>query len=282
MTRNVKDYIGIVCGAILVALGLNALLIPNRIAAGGASGIATILVHLVGVSPSTVLLAINVPLLVAGSRVFGVRFGAYTVLGTLVTVAAVGLTQGLSPLTHDPLLAALYGGVVTGIGMGIVFRFRGTTGGTDIAAKLASHYSGISLGDSLLAIDALVVIVAGILFSAEYAMYALIAIFVCTKTIDVVQEGLYTAKAMFVVSNQGEAIAAALMHKIERGVTLLPSKGAFSKQERTTLFCVVGRTELTRAKRVVLEIDVNAFVVVTDAHEVLGEGFKGGALVNGA
>lgn len=274
MSRNIKDYIGILFGALIVALGLNTLLIPNRIAAGGASGIATILVHLVGISPSVVLLAINVPLLIAGSRVFGVRFGAYTLLGTLSLIVAVGLTQGMAPLTTDPLLAALYGGLVTGIGMGIVFRFRGTTGGTDIAAKLAAHYSGISLGDSLLAIDASVVLVAGILFSAEYAMYALIAIFVCTKTIDVVQEGLYTAKAMFVVSDRGETIANALMSKIERGVTLLPSKGGFSKQERTTLFCVVGRTELTRAKRVVLEVDANAFIVVTDAHEVLGEGFK--------
>ncbi len=274
MVRTIKDYIGITVGAVVVALGLNALLIPNRIAAGGASGIATILVHLVGIAPSVTLLVINVPLLIVGARVFGMRFGAYTVLGTFVTIAAVGLTSRVAPLTNDPLLAALYGGVITGIGMGIVFRFRGTTGGTDIAAKLAAHYSGISLGDALLAVDAVVVVVAGVLFSAEYAMYALIAIFVCTKTIDVVQEGLYSAKAVFVVSDQGEAIAAALMNKVERGVTLLPSKGGFSKQEKTTLFCVVGRTELTRAKSVVLEIDRNAFVVVTDAHEVLGEGFK--------
>lgn len=274
MTRRVKDYAAILLGAGIVAIGLNTLLIPNRIAAGGASGIATILVHLFGISPGLVLLAINVPLLVLSSVVLGLRFGAYTILGTIALATSVELTHGVLPLTTDPLLAAVYGGVVTGIGMGIVFRFRGSTGGTDIAATLVTHYTGISLGDALLAIDALVVLAAGVLFSAEYAMYALIAIFVCTKIIDVVQEGLYTAKAMFIVSEQGEAIAAALMAKVERGVTLLPSKGGYSKQARTTLLCVVGRTELTRAKRTVLEIDKCAFIVVTDAHEVLGEGFK--------
>jgi len=274
VTRKVKDYAAILLGAGIVAIGLNTLLIPNRIAAGGASGIATIIVHLFGISPGLVLFAINVPLLVLSSVILGLRFGAYTILGTIALAVSVELTHGVLPLTTDPLLAAVYGGVVTGIGMGIVFRFRGSTGGTDIAATLVTHYTGISLGDALLAIDALVVLAAGVLFSAEYAMYALIAIFVCTKIIDVVQEGLHTAKAMFIVSEQGEAIAAALMAKVERGVTLLPSKGGYSKQARTTLLCVVGRTELTRAKRTVLEIDKYAFIVVTDAHEVLGEGFK--------
>jgi len=274
VSRRAKDYAGIILGAVIVAIGLNTLLIPNRIAAGGASGIATILVHLFGISPGLILLAINVPLLIVGSYVLGLRFGAYTILGSLATAVAVELTYGFLPLTTDPLLAAVYGGLVTGIGMGIVFRFRGSTGGTDIAASLVTHYTGMSLGDALLAVDALVVLAAGVFFSAEYAMYALIAIFVCTKIIDVVQEGLYTAKAMFIVSEQGEAITAALLAKVGRGVTLFPSRGGYSQQARTTLLCVVGRTELTRAKREVLEIDKGAFIIITDAHEVLGEGFK--------
>lgn len=272
--RRIGDYIGIIFGSVIVAIGLNALLIPNRIAAGGASGIATILVHLFAISPGIVLLAINIPLLIASSVVFGLRFGVYTILGSLATSLAVEFTQGIPLLTNDPLLAAIYGGVVAGIGMGIVFRFRGSTGGTDIAAKLVSHYSGVSLGEALLAIDAVVVLAAGIVFSAEFAMYALIAIFVTAKLIDVVQEGLYSAKAMFIISNHADAIAKELMSKIERGVTVFPSRGGFSNQDRATLFCVVGRTELTRAKRVVLDVDKQAFVVVTDAHEVLGEGFK--------
>jgi uncharacterized membrane-anchored protein YitT (DUF2179 family) len=271
--RYLIDYSGIIVGSVITAVGLNALLIPNKIAAGGASGIATLLFHLFGFSPGIVLLAINIPLLIASSIVFGLRFGAYTVLGSLATSFAVEFTQGIPVLTTDPLLSAVYGGVVAGIGMGIVFRFRGSTGGTDIAAKLAAHYTGLSLGDALLAVDAIVVAAAGVVFSPEFAMYALIAIFVTAKIVDVVQEGFYSAKALFIISNHSGRISEALMNTLGRGVTVFPSHGAFSKQERETLLCVVSRTELTRAKGIVLEVDRSAFVVVTDAKEVLGEGF---------
>lgn len=274
MARRIGDYLGIVFGSIIVAIALNSLLIPNRIAAGGASGIATLLFHLFAFSPGIVLLAINIPLLIASSIIFGLRFGVYTILGSLATSLAVEFTQGIPLLTTDPLLAALYGGVVAGVGMGIVFKFRGSTGGTDIAAKIVSHYTGISIGQALLAIDAIVVMAAGIVFGAEFAMYALIAIFVTAKLIDVVQEGFYSAKALFIISSKADDIAQELMTRLDRGVTVFPSRGGFSKQDKATLLCVVGRTELTRAKRLVLEVDKHAFIVVTDAHEVLGEGFK--------
>jgi len=271
--RRIIEYAGIIIGSIIVGVGLNALLIPNRIAAGGASGIATIVYHLWGWSPGIVLLAINIPLLVASFIVFGMRFGIYTILGSLATSLAVEFTQGITVLTHDPLLASIYGGVVTGIGMGIVFRFRGSTGGTDILAKFVTHYSGLSIGQALLFIDAAVVLAAGLIFTAEYAMYALIAIFVSVKLIDVVLEGIYSAKALFIISHEADKIAAELMTRLERGVTMFPSKGGFSKEEKTTLLCVVGRMELMRAKQVVLELDKRAFIIVTEAHEVLGEGF---------
>jgi len=274
MGRRILEYTGIIFGSFIVGIGLNALLIPNRIAAGGASGIATILYHLLGWSPGIVLLAINIPLLIASILVFGLRFGFYTIIGALATSLAVEFTAGIAVLTLDPLLASIYGGVITGIGMGVVFRFRGSTGGTDILAKLLTHYFGISIGQALLFIDAAVVLVAGIAFTAEYAMYALIAIFVGTKIIDVVQEGIYTARALFIISHDADRIAAGLMTKLDRGVTLFPSQGGFSKNEKTTLLCVVGRTELTRAKEIVLELDKNAFIIVTEAHEVIGEGFK--------
>lgn len=280
--RFLIDYTGIVAGSVITAIGLNALLIPNRIAAGGASGIATLLFHLFGLSPGIVLLAINVPLLIISSLVFGLRFGAYTIAGSLATSLAVELTQGLVPVvTSDPLLASIYGGVVAGLGMGIVFRFRGSTGGTDIAAKLAAHYTGLSLGEALLAIDALVVAAAGIVFSPEFAMYALFAIFVTSKMIDVVQGGLHSGKALFIISAESQAIADALLHQLGRGVTVFPSRGAYSNLPRETLLCVVGRGEIGRAKSIVRAADKNAFVIVTDANEVLGEGFNHEALAGG-
>lgn len=272
--RILTDYFGILIGSVITATGLNALLIPNRIAAGGASGIATLLYHLWGFSPGLVLLAINIPLLIISSIVFGWRFGAYTVFGSLSTSLAVEFLRGIAPVTADPLLASVYGGVVAGLGMGIVFRFKGSTGGTDIAAKLAAHYTGLSLGEALLAVDALVVVAAGVVFSPEYAMYALFAIFVTGKIIDVVQEGFYSGKAMWVISDHSAAIASALLTQLGRGVTVLPSRGAFSQTERETLLCVVGRSELTRAKSIIKGCDARAFVVVSDAREVLGEGFN--------
>ena len=273
------DYSGILVGSVITAIGLNALLIPNRIAAGGASGIATLLYHLFGWSPGLVLLAINVPLLIISFIVFGWRFGAYTIFGSLATSLAVEFTQGLLPvITADPLLASVYGGVVAGLGMGIVFRFRGSTGGTDIAAKLAAHYTGLSLGEALLAVDAIIVIAAGVIFSPEFAMYALFAIFVTGKMIDIVQEGLYSGKAMLVISRQSASIADSLLHQLGRGVTLFPSRGAFSNEERDSLLCVVGRTEVARAKAIIQACDDGAFVIVTDAREVLGEGFNHEAL----
>jgi uncharacterized membrane-anchored protein YitT (DUF2179 family) len=163
--------------------------------------------------------------------------------------------------------------------MGIVFRFRGSTGGTDIAAKLAAHYTGLSLGEALLAVDALVVIAAGVVFSPEFAMYALFAIFVTSKMIDIVQEGLYSGKALFIISAQSQAIADALLHQLGRGVTVFPSRGAYSNTPSETLLCVVGRGEIGRAKAIVRTEDQKAFVIVTDAKEVLGEGFNHEALV---
>jgi uncharacterized membrane-anchored protein YitT (DUF2179 family) len=176
------------------------------------------------------------------------------------------------------LLASIYGGVVAGLGMGIVFRFRGSTGGTDIAAKLAAHYTGLSLGEALLAVDALVVVAAGIVFSPEFAMYALFAIFVTSKMIDIVQEGLYSGKALFIISTESEAIASSLLHQLGRGVTVFPSRGAYSNIPRDTLLCVVGRGETGRAKSIIRTADQTAFVIVTDAKEVLGEGFNHEAL----
>ena len=274
LKRFVVDYAGILAGSVIIAVGLNALLIPNRIAAGGATGIATLLFHAAGLSPGVVLLAINIPLLIVSSFVFGLRFAAYTIVGTLATSLAVQFTQNMVPVvTQDSLLASIYGGVVVGLGVGIVFRFRGSTGGTDIAAKLVAHYTNLSLGEALLAVDALVVVAAGIVFSPEFAMYALFAIFVSSRMIDVVQQGLYSGKALFIISSESKAVSDALLHQLGRGVTVFPSRGAYSNVPRETLLCVVGRGELGRAKAIVHAAAPKAFVIVTDANEVLGEGF---------
>lgn len=274
IVRTVTQYVGIILGSFITALGVNALQIPNRIAAGGAAGIATIVYHLTGFEPGLTLLLINVPLLIISGFVIGWRFSWFSVFGGLVTSGWVYVTSNITPWTDDPILGALYGGVVTGIGIGIVFRSRGSTGGTDLAAGLLRRLTGLPIGQALLLIDTLIVAGAGFVFGPDLAMYALVSIFVCTRVIDYVQEGFFSVKALIIVSDAGEAIADQIMNELERGVTYLHSEGGFSREHKKTLLVVVSRPEIITVKTLVQALDERAFVIVMDAHEVLGEGFQ--------
>ncbi|NLW16505.1 MAG: YitT family protein [Firmicutes bacterium] len=273
-TRTLTQYIGILLGSFITALGINALQIPNRIAAGGATGIATIIYHLTGFEPGFTFLLINIPLLIITGFVLGWRFSWFSVLGGLATSGWVYVTRNIAPWTDDPILAALYGGVVVGTGIGIVFRSRGSTGGTDLAAGLLSHFTGLPIGKALLFIDSLIVAAAGFVFGPTMAMYALVCIFVTTRVIDYVNEGFFAVKALLIISEQGESIAEQIMTELRRGVTYLHSEGGFSKASRKTLLVVVSRSEIITVKNLVRAQDPRAFVIVIDAHEVLGEGFK--------
>lgn len=272
--QAIKQYLGILLGSLITAVGLNTLQIPNRIAAGGAAGIATIVYHLTGMEPGLILFMINVPLLVLSGFIIGWRFSWFSVLGGLATSAWVYVTRDLLPWTQDPILGAIYGGVVTGLGIGIVFRSRGSTGGTDLAASILHRLTGLSIGQALLMIDVLIVGGAGYIFGPDLAMYALASIFVTTRTIDFVLEGLSAVKALLIISDQEEAIAKTIITELERGVTYLHSEGGYSRKTRKTILVVVSRSEIITVKTLVKELDSKAFVIVMNAHEVLGEGFR--------
>ena len=259
----------------MTAVGLDMFLIPNRIAAGGVSGLATLAFHVFGFPVGLTMLAINIPLFLGSLRVLGARFGMKTLYGFLTLAIFVDLLEPylVSP-TNDPLLASVYGGVITGVGLGIVFRAGGTTGGTDLAAQLLLRYFATSSGQALLAIDGLVILLAGFVFSAELALYALISVFISSQVIDVVQEGVGYGRAAFIISDHEDEIAQAVLTRLDRGATLFKGKGAYSKREKGILLTVVNRSEVTRLKVLVSEIDPSAFVIVTDVNEVLGEGFK--------
>lgn len=274
ITRTLTQYFGILLGSFITALGVNALQIPNRIAAGGAAGIATLVYHLTGFEPGFTLLLINVPLLIISGFVLGWRFSWFSVFGGLATSAWVYATSNIAPWTDDPILGALYGGVVTGIGIGIVFRSRGSTGGTDLAAGLLRRLTGLPIGQALLLIDSLIVAGAGFVFGPDLAMYALVSIFVTTRIVDYVQEGFFAVKALIIISEAGEAIANQIMNELERGVTYLQSEGGFSREPKKTLLVVASRSEIITIKNLVQAQDKRAFVIVMDAHEVLGEGFQ--------
>lgn len=258
------------------AIALNMFLIPNKIAAGGITGLATVLHYLVGVPVGATTLVLNVPLIFIAMRLFGLKFGVNTIFGAVLLAMAIDLTAPFIPvLTNDLLLSAIFGGIMDGIGIGLVFRFNGTTAGTDLAAAIINRLTKLSLGQALLAVDFFVITSAGIAFArVELALYALIALFVTTQIVDLVQEGRSTAKAFFIMSDKTEEITAAILNDLDRGVTYIEGKGGYTQNVRDVLLCVVPTSQVTVLKDIIAQIDFRAFVIVTDAHDVLGEGFQ--------
>jgi len=274
--KVLAEIAGVTLGALLTALGLDIFLIPAKIAAGGVSGMATILHYLIHVPVGLTMLALNIPLFIMGVYRLGLKFGFRSLYGTIILSFLVDTLAPFMPVpTQDLLLSSVFGGVLVGLGLGIVFKFRGTTGGTDLAALVLRTYTGANVGQLLFVVDGLVVIAAGFFFNSwELAMYALITIFITSWLIDLVQEGISYFKAFFIISSEPGRIAGAVLRELNRGATILQAQGAFSGKERNVLFVVVNRSEVTRLKDLVREIDSRAFMILTDVHEVLGEGFK--------
>lgn len=275
MNKLVRQYVGMTIGIVVAATALNMFLIPNKVAAGGISGLATVIYHLSGWPVGVIMLVFNIPLFFLGVKVLGTRYGLNTLYGAAAYSISIDLLAPYTPvLTNDLLLSSLYGGVVSGIGMGLVFRFKGNTAGTAMAAAIVNKLYGISVGQALLAADFIVVALAGVVFkSPELALYATISIFVTSQIIDLVQEGPSTSKAFFILTEQPQDIADCILYEIDRGVTFLQGRGGFTGQARELLLCVVNTSEVTRLKELVYQKDQRAFVIVTDVHEVLGEGF---------
>ncbi len=275
MKKGVLGYLGVVMGVVITAFGVSFFLIPAKIAAGGVSGLATVIFHLTGFPAGVVMLVLNLPLFLISWRVLGPRFGVKTLLGTISLSIFVDVFNQIAvPITTDLLLAAIYGGVISGIGLGIAFRSGGSTGGTDMAAQLVAEIFHTSVGQGLLLVDGFVILLAGAAFGLELAMYALIAVFITTKTIDVVQEGRNYAKGVYIISDFADEIGGTIMARLERGVTSLAGRGMWTKAKKDVLFAIVSRAEISRVKEIVREFDETAFIVITDVHEVLGEGFR--------
>ncbi|GFN22740.1 YitT family protein [Thermanaeromonas sp. C210] len=275
LEREIRSYIGITAGCFLTGLGLVLFLVPNKIAAGGVSGLATVLYHIIGVPVGLTMLVLNVPLFMAGLKVLGLRFGVKTLYGTVaLSLLTDALSLVLRPATFDSLLAAIYGGILTGVGLGVVFRSGGSTGGTDLAALLFRRFTSLSAGMGLLVVDALVIALAGIVFGMELALYALLALFLASRAIDTVQEGGGFAKAAVIISDHSAEIARRILTDLDRGATGICGRGVYTNRGRELLLVVVQRAEVTRLKNLVAEVDPRAFVIVSNVHEVLGEGFR--------
>jgi len=272
--ETVLAYVYIIIGAAIVAVGFNVFLLPNEVASGGVSGISTILKGVFGWEPGFVQYAFNIPLFIAGVIFLGKQFGARSLAGTLTLPLFVILTSSWEPATLNPLLGALFGGISVGVGLGIVFRGNASTGGTDLAAQIIAKYTGLTLGTSVMLIDGLIVLSAALVFDVEKGLYALIGLFVTTKTIDIIQLGFSQSKMVYIITNKQEEIRDAIYTEINRGVTKLPAVGGYTDAEKPILLVVVYQTEFSKLKHVIKAVDPSAFVIVSDAYEVLGEGFK--------
>lgn len=270
----VRDYILILIGASIMGFAIKNIYDPIGLVTGGASGVAIILKKQFGVPLWLTNTAINIPLFAAAAKLKGWSFIKRTLLATVTLSVSLYVIPEMPFLMDDLFLTALFGGLITGAGAGIVFACQATTGGTDMLAAIIRrwlpHYTLVQI---LQVLDAAIVLIGAGIFGVTYALYALIAIYAVYKVSDGIIEGMKYSKVAYIISDKSEEIAAAILKELERGVTALDARGMYSGNWKNVLFCVVSRKEIAQLKELVVGHDAQAFVIVSDAREVLGEGF---------
>ena len=269
-----RDYILILIGASIMGFAIKNIYDPIGLVTGGASGVAIILKKQFGVPLWLTNTAINIPLFVAAAKLKGWSFIKRTLLATVTLSVSLYVIPEMPFLMDDLFLTALFGGLITGAGAGIVFACQATTGGTDMLAAIIRrwlpHYT---LAQILQVLDAAIVLIGAGIFGVTYALYALIAIYAVSKVSDGIIEGMKYSKVAYIISDKSKEIAAAILKEMDRGVTALDARGMYSGNRKDVLFCVVSRKEIAQLKELVVGHDAQAFVIVSDAREVLGEGF---------
>ncbi|WP_040208375.1 YitT family protein [Neobacillus jeddahensis] len=273
---KIKNILFILIGAAIMAFGLVNFNMQNKLAEGGFTGITLLFYFLFKWDPSYSNLILNIPLFFIGWRILGRNAFIYTIIGTVGVSIFLWIFQRYSidmPLQHDLTLAALFAGVFTGIGLGIIFRTGGTTGGVDIIARLVQKYVGWNMGKTMFIFDFCVIAVSLSYLNYKQAMYTLVAVFVSARVIDFMQEGAYSARGAMIISEKEEEIAEKIMEEMDRGVTALRGYGSYTKNERDVLYCVVAKNELIRLKNIITSVDPHAFISISVVHDVHGEGF---------
>lgn len=273
------DFLFMLAGSIIYAIGINGFTAPNNIAPGGVTGIATMLNFLFDTPIGTVVFLINIPIVVWAIVEIGYKLVAKTAMAIVLNSIAIDAVALLMPEYHgDALIITLIGGVCEGVGLSLVFMRGATTGGTDLTARVLNHrLRHLSMGKLMLAVDGCIVVVSAFVFkSIESAVYACVVIFVSTHIIDAILYGtdIGNGKMFFVISQKNEMIADRILTEMDRGATFIKSRGAYLKQDGEILFCAVRRFEVYKISEIIRTTDPNAFVIVGDAGEIAGEGFK--------
>ena len=277
---NVKkyalEYIFIIIGAFLMAVSTALFLLPNQLSTGGISGISTILYYSCNYPVGLTMLLINVPLFVIAMVKVNKRLFFKSILGTVLLSVFIDLLENLSPITNDRFLACIYGGIIMGIGTAIILKAGASTGGTDLLSYVIRAYNNKFKSSRVIIIADTIIIFFNIIFfrEIEIGLYSVIAIYLMGKMIDIIFEGIYFTKIMFIISEKYEEISKEIGILVKRGSTGIYSKGMYSGKQNVMLFCVASRKEVAEIKQIIKQIDKNAFIVTTDAIETLGIGFS--------
>ncbi|MGT2715562.1 YitT family protein [Streptococcus respiraculi] len=272
-----KNLFFILLGAGLFSFGLNYLIIPNHLYEGGATGINLIIYYLFRIQPWIMNILINIPLFILGWKILGKRTLYYSIVGTVGVTAWLALFAHVPlniPLEGDLMLVSILGGILMGAGLGIIFKAGGTTGGSDILARIGHKYTSFTIGQIILAIDVLVLTLTILVFhDIRNVLYTLIMVTIVSRVIDFISDGNYGSKGVMIVSEKSHELAQAIDENIERGITLIKAQGFYSRKEIDLVYSVIYKSQLQEMKELIHRIDPHAFITITDAHEVLGEGF---------
>ncbi|MDD3636390.1 MAG: YitT family protein [Bacteroidales bacterium] len=277
--RWIINHLLILIGSFILASGFVLFITPYKIVPGGVYGIAIVVHYLLGTPVGLTALTMDIPLTLIGIRILGPRFGYKTVIGFLLTAFFVdGITYlyGEDPLVaNEPLLSSIFGGVFLGTGLGLIFKSKATSGGTDIVAMIISKYTSLPVGQLLIWVDSVIVLVGLLVFQDwKIPLYSLIVIYITGKVIDAILQGVDYDKTLFIISDKYEEIRGKIIDDLNRGGTYLKGKGMYNGSEKTIIFTVVNRREMAMLQEYIHQIDPKAFVTVINANEILGEGFK--------
>ena len=269
----IKEYIIVALACVVMAFNINYFFVGNKLAQGGVSGLSLIIHYLSHIDVSYLYFALNIPLIILAYIFLGKNFLLKTLFATFILSVFLKVFTSFSEPLDDILLAAIFGGAINGIAIGIVFYAGGSTGGMDIVAKIVNKYTGIPISRILLATDFIVLSIVAVIFGKVIFMYTLISLVISSKMIDIIQVGIYSAKGVTIITTKEDEIRKRIMEDTGRGITLIDAKGGYTQKEIGMLYCVVGQYQLIKVKTIVKEVDPSAFMIVADVHEVIGNGF---------
>ena len=280
MKINIKEIliecIETIIGTAIMAIGISLFLLPNQLSSGGFSGIATITYYLLNIPVGTMVLALNIPLFIIAFFKIGKSFFFKSLLGTISLSVFIDFFEKFTPLTQDRFLACIYGGIIIGIGTAIVLRSRSSSGGTDLISNIIREYNHkIRMGTVIVIVDTIIIALNIIFFKElEIGLYSAIAIYLDGKMIDIIFEGIYFTKLLFIISDKNEQIAKTIGKEIKKGSTGLYGKGMYSNEDKLILVCAAPRGDIAKIKELARNIDQHCFIILSNAREVFGEGFK--------